>query len=81
MVKTQISSKGQTTIPAFFRKRWKTSKVLWESNPDGSALVRPAPDIMALFGKAHSDKPRDRQEIAKAHRAIADEAMAKKRVI
>ena len=78
MVKTQISSKGQTTIPALFRKRWKTSKVLWESNPDGSARVGPAPDIMALFGQASHGKPHDPHEIEKAHGAIAAEARAKK---
>lgn len=78
MVKTQISSKGQTTIPAHFRKRWKTSLVLWESNPDGSALVRPAPDIMTLLGRAHNGRPRDRHEFEKARAAIAAEGRKKK---
>jgi bifunctional DNA-binding transcriptional regulator/antitoxin component of YhaV-PrlF toxin-antitoxin module len=74
MVKTRISSKGQTTIPAQFRKQWKTSQVLWEVGPGGTAVVRPAPDVMALFGIAGHHPPRDLQELEKARHAIADDA-------
>jgi bifunctional DNA-binding transcriptional regulator/antitoxin component of YhaV-PrlF toxin-antitoxin module len=66
MVKTHISSKGQTTIPAKFRARWKSSEVVWEDMPDGSAQVRPVPDILALLGSAHTEQPRDPDEKAKA---------------
>lgn len=66
MVKTQISSKGQTTIPAQFRSRWKSSTVIWEALPDGGAVVRPVPDIMSLLGSASSAQPRDPDEMAKA---------------
>jgi hypothetical protein len=59
MVKTRISSKGQTTIPAKFRARWKSAEVVWEDLPDGSAQVRPVPDIMSLLGSAHSGQARD----------------------
>jgi bifunctional DNA-binding transcriptional regulator/antitoxin component of YhaV-PrlF toxin-antitoxin module len=62
MVKTHISSKGQTTIPAKFRARWKSLEVLWEEMPDGSAQVRPVPDIMSLLGSAKSPLPRDPNE-------------------
>jgi bifunctional DNA-binding transcriptional regulator/antitoxin component of YhaV-PrlF toxin-antitoxin module len=74
MVKTRISSKGQTTIPSEFRKRWKTSQVFWEMGPKGTAVVRPVPDAMALFGIAGNAKPRDPREMDKAHQAIADDA-------
>ena len=74
MVKTRISSKGQTTIPSQFRKRWKTSQVFWEMGPKGTAVVRPVPDAMALFGIAGNGRPRDPQEMDKAHQAIADDA-------
>jgi len=74
MVKTRISSKGQTTIPSQFRKKWKTSQVLWEAGPKGTAVVRPVPDAMSLFGIAGNTRKRDPQEIEKAHRAIADDA-------
>jgi len=66
MVKTHVSSKGQTTIPAKFRTRWNTSEVAWEELPDGRAVVYPIPDIMALFGSAHTDQPYDPDEKAKA---------------
>ena len=50
LIKTRISSKGQTTVPRRFLKLWKTSQVLWDLNPDGTARVSPTPDIMALMG-------------------------------
>ena len=62
MVKTHISSKGQTTIPLHFRTRWKSTEVVWQEMPDGSASVRPIPDIMSLFGSAHTSQPRDPNE-------------------
>ena len=74
MVKTSISSKGQTTIPREFIKRWRTSKVWWRRNPDGSARVSPAPDIMSLLGSASDGKPRDPDEKKKARREIGRNA-------
>ena len=73
MVKTRISSKGQTTIPSQFRRQWKTSQVFWEIGPQGSALVRPVPDAMSLLGIAGNSRKRDLQEMEKAHKAIADD--------
>ena len=74
MVKTRISSKGQTTIPSQFRKKWKTSQVIWEVGPKGTVFIRPVPDAMSLLGIASNDRPRDPQEMEKAHKAIADDA-------
>lgn len=74
MVKTQVSSKGQTTIPSHFRKKWKTSQVFWEAGPGGIAIVRPAPEVMSLFGIAGHSRPRDPQEMEKARQAIVDDA-------
>jgi bifunctional DNA-binding transcriptional regulator/antitoxin component of YhaV-PrlF toxin-antitoxin module len=74
MVKTQISSKGQTTIPSSFRKKWKASQVLWESNPDGTAHVSPAPDLMSLLGSAADGRPADSDEKKKARVAIGRNA-------
>ena len=74
MVKTRISSKGQTTIPSQFRKQWKTSQVFWEAGPKGTAVVRPVPDAMSLLGIAGNSRPRDLHEMEKAQKAIADDA-------
>jgi bifunctional DNA-binding transcriptional regulator/antitoxin component of YhaV-PrlF toxin-antitoxin module len=74
MVRTHITSKGQTTIPSQFRKKWKTSQVFWENGPDGSAVVRPVPDAMSFLGIANNGRPRDPRETEKAQKAIADDA-------
>ncbi len=74
MVKTRISSKGQTTIPSQFRKKWNTSQVIWEAGPKGTVFVRPVPDAMSLLGIAGSSRPRDPHEMEKAHQAIANDA-------
>jgi bifunctional DNA-binding transcriptional regulator/antitoxin component of YhaV-PrlF toxin-antitoxin module len=79
MVKTHISSKGQTTIPAKFRARWKSAEVVWEDMPDGSAQVRPVPDIMSLLGSARTGQARDPDEKGKARQGWA-EAGEKRRV-
>jgi bifunctional DNA-binding transcriptional regulator/antitoxin component of YhaV-PrlF toxin-antitoxin module len=78
MVKTHVSSKGQTTIPSKFRLRWNSSEVAWEELPDGSAVVRPIPDIMSLFGSAHTDLPYnpEEKEIGRAGRAKQSEKPA-----
>lgn len=71
MVKTRISSKGQTTIPAKFRARWKSLELVWEELPDGGARVSPVPDILSLFGSAKTTLRRDSDEKAKARTAWA----------
>ncbi|MGH8017226.1 MAG: AbrB/MazE/SpoVT family DNA-binding domain-containing protein [Opitutaceae bacterium] len=77
MVKTHVSSKGQTTIPAKFRLRWKTSEVTWEETPDGGAVVRPVPDIMSLLGSARTSAPRDPAEKRKGRDAWAKSGAGK----
>jgi bifunctional DNA-binding transcriptional regulator/antitoxin component of YhaV-PrlF toxin-antitoxin module len=72
MVKTHISSKGQTTIPAKFRARWKSVEVVWEDLPDGSAQVRPVPDIMSLLGSARTAQARDPGEKGRARLGWAE---------
>jgi len=74
MVRTHITSKGQTTIPSQFRKKWKTSQVFWESGPGGSAVVRPVPGAMALLGIAGNGRRRDPREMDKADEAIASDS-------
>ena len=78
MVKTRVSSKGQTTIPVKFRARWKSAEVVWEDMPDGSAQVRPVPDIMSLLGSAHAKQARDPNEKTKARSAWADGAQKRR---
>lgn len=70
MITTSITSKGQTTIPIELRKVWRTKAVVWETCDDGTARVRPVPDVMALFGAAHDGKPRDVDEKTKAREAM-----------
>jgi hypothetical protein len=72
MVKTHISSKGQTTVPAKFRARWNSAEVVWEEMPDGSAQVRPVPDIMSLLGSARTGRARDPDEKSKARLGWAE---------
>jgi bifunctional DNA-binding transcriptional regulator/antitoxin component of YhaV-PrlF toxin-antitoxin module len=70
MVRTLITSKGQTTVPIEIRRQWKGAAILWEACPDGTARVRPAPDVMALFGAARSATPRDAREKVRAREAM-----------
>jgi bifunctional DNA-binding transcriptional regulator/antitoxin component of YhaV-PrlF toxin-antitoxin module len=74
MVKTKVSSKGQTTIPRKFLKLWKTSQVLWDLNPDGTARVAPTPNLMSLLGSASDGKPRNPDEKKKARYEIGRNA-------
>ena len=73
MPHSTMTRKGQTTIPAKFRRLWKSSEVVWEETPDGGALVRPVPDIMELFGSAHTAAHRDPSEKNKARSAWGEE--------
>jgi hypothetical protein len=74
MVKTRISSKGQTTVPRRFLKIWKTTQVLWDLNPDGTARVSPAPDIMSLLGSAADGRPPVPDEKRKSRAALGRNA-------
>jgi hypothetical protein len=74
MFKTTISRKGQTTIPRRLIKMWKTSRVLWDVSPDGSARVYPTPDIMSLLGSASGRKPYDPADKIRAREAMGRNA-------
>ena len=74
MVKTRVSGKGQTTIPRHFLKLWKTSQVIWDLNPDGTARVSPQPDIMTLMGSVAEGGPSETAEMSNARAAIGKNA-------
>ena len=60
MVRTNISSKGQITIPQAFRQRMPLTpkqEVEVEQLPDGSVLVRPVASILALAGSVTLRRP------------------------
>jgi bifunctional DNA-binding transcriptional regulator/antitoxin component of YhaV-PrlF toxin-antitoxin module len=59
MVRTYITSKGQTTVPIEFRRAWNIDEILWERCDDGSVRVRPAPKVMALFGATAESAGKD----------------------
>lgn len=67
MVSTRITTKGRTAIPSAPRRTWETQ-------PEGSAVVRPLPDAKALFGIVSDGKRRDLREMEKAGRGIAQDA-------
>jgi hypothetical protein len=52
--------------------RWKSVEVVWEELPDGSAQVRPVPDIMTLLGSARTAQTRDPKEKDKGGQAWAE---------
>jgi hypothetical protein len=79
MVKTLISSKGRSTIPAKDRTRGKSTQGVCEDLPDGSALVRPVPDILSLFRSASSAQLRDPEEKSKARTGWAAQTLKKKK--
>ncbi len=60
MVRTNISSKGQITIPQVFRKRMALTAqqdVEVDQLPDGSVVVRPVASILALAGTLTLKRP------------------------
>lgn len=74
MVITSVTSKGQTTIPGEIRKHWNVREVVWEFCADGSAKVRPVPDVMSLFGAAGDGRPKDANEKTRARVAMGTKA-------
>jgi len=60
MVRTNISSKGQITIPQIFRKRMPLTgkqEVEVDQLPDGSVIVRPVASILDLAGSIALHRP------------------------
>jgi hypothetical protein len=74
VIRTRITSKGQTTISSKFRKQWKNSQVFWESGPGGSAIMRPVPGAMSLLGIANNGRRRNPREMEKAYEAVAGDS-------
>jgi bifunctional DNA-binding transcriptional regulator/antitoxin component of YhaV-PrlF toxin-antitoxin module len=79
MSQSTITDKFQTTIPLAVRVALKLKprqKVSYEVRPDGSAVLRPGPDLDKLFGslklKKHAKSSREEKEAAR--RAMAREA-------
>ncbi len=68
MARTRITGNGRDTVPAETRRHGKRAEIIWESCPDGTARMRPAPSVIALFGAARSATPRDKSE--KAHARV-----------
>lgn len=60
MFPTNLSSKGQLTIPKKFRQRMKLTgrrRVIIEQLKDGSVLIRPMQSIMHLAGSIALKRP------------------------
>jgi len=60
MFPTNLSSKGQLTIPKKFRLRMKLTgrrSVLVEQRPDGIILVRPVRSVLQLAGTLSLKRP------------------------
>ena len=60
MFPTNLSSKGQLTIPKRFRQRMKLTgrrRVVIEQLKDGSVLIRPVRSILCLAGSLTSKRP------------------------
>lgn len=55
-----MTDKGQTTVPQEIREALGVAprqRLVWESRPDGSAVVRPLPSVMELAGSLKSEVP------------------------
>jgi bifunctional DNA-binding transcriptional regulator/antitoxin component of YhaV-PrlF toxin-antitoxin module len=79
MSQSTITDKFQTTIPLAVRLALKLKprqKVSYEVRPDGSAVLRPEPDLDELFGSLKLKNPvkSSREEKKAARNAMACEA-------
>ena len=79
MMQSTITDKFQTTIPLEVRQALKLAprqRVSYEVRPDGSAVMRPVPQLDELFGSVKLGKPvaSSRDEKRAARDAIAREA-------
>jgi len=78
MSQSTITEKFQTTIPLKVRKALNLAphqKVAYELRPDGSAIMRPVPQLEELFGSLKPNKPvvSIREEKRAAREAMAQE--------
>jgi bifunctional DNA-binding transcriptional regulator/antitoxin component of YhaV-PrlF toxin-antitoxin module len=79
MIRTNISSKGQLTIPQAFRKRMpltRKQEVDIEQLEDGSVVVRPVASILELAGSVRLNRPllTPQQERQQARHGMAHRA-------
>ena len=79
MVRTNISSKGQLTIPQIFRKRMtltRKQEVEVDQLPDGSVIVRPVASILDLAGSITLNRPllSPQEERQQARQSMARQA-------
>ena len=79
MAQSTITDKFQTTIPLEVRQALKLKprqRVSYELRSDGSAVMRPEPDLDELFGSLKPKRPvaSSREEKQAAREAMAREA-------
>lgn len=79
MVRTNISSKGQLTIPHIFRKRMaltRKQEVEVDQLSDGSVVVRPVSSILDLAGSVTLNRPllTPQEERRRARKIMAEQA-------
>lgn len=79
MTQSTITDKFQTTIPVEVRVALKLKprqRVSYELRPDGSAVLRPEPELDELFGSIRLKKPvaSSQKEKQAARSAMAREA-------
>jgi bifunctional DNA-binding transcriptional regulator/antitoxin component of YhaV-PrlF toxin-antitoxin module len=59
MVTSTLTDKGQTTVPREIREALQVKPrqcLTWSLRQDGTAVVRPQPSALALFGSLKSTK-------------------------
>jgi antitoxin PrlF len=76
MIESTITDKGQTTVPKEVREALgikPRQRLQWDLAEDGSAVVRPEPSALALFGSLKSRKkfPGIKEEKAAMRKAVA----------
>lgn len=79
MASSTITKKGQTTVPQEVREALKVKpqqQLEWTIRRDGSAIVRPVPSALGLFGSLRPKKafPGRKAERAATEQAVADHA-------
>ena len=82
MSQSTITDKYQTTIPADVREALKLSprqRVSYEVRPDGSAVLRPVPNLDQLFGSVKlGRRPASTREEKEAARSAMARAASKR---
>lgn len=82
MIPTNLSRKGQLTIPKHFRQRMKLTgrqRVILDQLADGTVVVRPARSILHLAGSvpAHVPPLSVQEERDAIHQAMAERSKGK----